>query len=441
MKKFLHHLILMLLLCKGVAWGQEPEVETVKEEIKQHQNQEIKPSKETVQDILSRLNALEEKNNDKTSIGIFKIRKFAYVFKPEEKDIKLKDVERIIKHYENEGVTGFSTNTLNHIEAIDSVRLFINEGVIEHIKVYTDGGNVFYNTKAPIQLLTIENRFDDQLINPYDSTRILLKNVISFDADRRFNYFPDEQSILLSNKPNKEGVIINTIKLDAANNINSLLNIQVYSDLLALFGDQPNGLVQFEASTKFYLHRGNFKNKFAYLPLDVIEPFFHFNKVNNKFDTIQLSTISNINRLELYRRSTYSVGLSTNILRWDWRPSNTIELKAGYYLSSGNIVVDNNKTEYTLHNPYFEVALKNKKLNNFGIDLRVRYLFQKLNENSFIQNDEWNRLFSYRATLFYFPNKKEDSKFFLRFINYLNLSNRSQDFKQLQFGYQQALKF
>src|SRR5690606_35335487 len=128
-------------------------------------------------------------------------------------------------------------------------------------------------------------------------------------------------------------------------------NLQVYSDLLGVFGDEPNGLIQFEANTKVYLHRVNYKNTYAFMPFDAIEPFFHFNRIESKFDTIALSSAQEINRLELFRRYTYAVGLDVNLFRGDWRPSNSFELKAGYMYSSSNLVIDDEKLNAALHTP------------------------------------------------------------------------------------------
>ncbi|MGJ1197530.1 hypothetical protein ACR777_15515 [Sphingobacterium spiritivorum] len=394
-----------------------------------------KISNKLLEEILTNLKEIKDQNSDKTYIGTFKIKEDVVVFLNGGNSTFSAALER------RKVVGSQNSKDSVNIFKIDSAQIYISEGVIEHIKVYTNNKKIYYNKYAPIQLLTIEKRFDDKLYDSSTGDYIYLKDAVDFDAYRRFNYFPDEQSILLSNVPDATGKKENAKKLNADNNINALVTLQVYSDFLALFGDQPNGLVQLEASSKFYLHRGNWANSFAYKPLDAIEPFFHFNRIDSKFDTIRLSDIGQVNRLELFRRSTYSVGLSTNLLRWDWRPSNSLELKVGYMLNSGNLVVDSLKTSYTLHSPFTDLALKSKKLNNFGIDLRVRYMLQKLNPNELIKNDKWEQLLSYRASLFYFPNKKQDNKFFLRFINYLNLSNRDQDFSQLQFGYQTSLKF
>lgn len=323
---------------------------------------------------------------------------------------------------------------------IDSVAVAINEGVIEHIRVYTKGGNTFSNTKSPIPLITIEKRFNDKLYNSRDNSFIFLKDAVYFEANRRFNYFPENQELKLKNIFNADSTITtDSKKLVAENGINSLVNLQVYSDMLAVFGNEANGLIQFEANSKFYLHRGTYRNKYIYKPFDAIEPFFHFSRIDSKFDTISLATGQQVNRMELFRRYTYAVGLDVNLLRADFRPHNSFEWKLGYMYSSSNLNVDGNELSAALHTPYTELALKSKKLNNFTLDLRARYLLQKMNPNEYIDNDEWNQLFSFRAGISYFPNKKKSDKIFLRFVNYLNLSDRKEDFSLLQLGFSKTI--
>src|SRR5690606_5641743 len=236
---------------------------------------------------------------------------------------------------------------------IDSVTIAINEGVIEHIRVHTKGGNTFANTKSPIPLLTIEKRFNDKLINPQDGSFIFLKDAVYFEAKRRFNYFPDNSEISLKNTYESDGTITTgSEKLEAQNGINSLVNLQVYSDLLAVFGDEANGIIQFEANSKFYLHRSNWRNTYIFFPGDAIEPFFHFSRIDSKFDTISLASGQQINRMELFRRYTYAVGLDVNLFRSDFRPHNTFEIKIGYMYSSSNLNIQGEKISATLHTPY-----------------------------------------------------------------------------------------
>ncbi|WP_404987069.1 hypothetical protein ACI513_09395 [Chryseobacterium sp. M5] len=470
-------LLLFLLGWVGMAFGQEKfEVKDFDTTSKTVVGDATKKSDND--ELLSKIKKLiDEKNSDTTKIGFFYIRDYAIIFKnhfpiasadeylsSREKIDNLikvnKKLYRKINVKANEDIDGIYKKKINRtwtnvsvpfakkgidftldIGYIDSIAVAINEGVIDHLRVYTKGGNTF-SSNSPIPLITLEKRFNDKLYNPRDNSFVFLKDAIYFEADRRFNYFPEDKELKLKNKFNTDGTVTTDSKmLVANNNLNSLVNLQVYTDLLAVFGNEANGLMQFEANSKFYLHRGTYRNSYVFMPFDAIEPFFHFSRIDSKFDTIQVSSDKEINRLDLFRRYTYAVGIDANLLRFDWRPHNSLELKAGYIYSSSNLNIVDNKVVIGVHTPYAELALKSKKLNNFSLDLRVRYLFQKMNPNIYVDNDEWNHLASFRAAISYFPNKNKADKIFLRFVNYLNFSDRKQDFSLLQLGFSKAISF
>ena len=471
---------LVLVAFAGMVWGQEAafkikEDNTPSEILLVPKNSVSQTEDDTVNDKIKKIIAKD--NSDSTEIGFFHIRKYAIVFKArfpihDASNLSITSTREHLdslilnkKFYKKVSVTAeknltaILTKKINRkkiqdtivfakkgeefnldVGYIDSVAVAINEGVIEHIRVFTKGGKTFSNTSSPIPLITIEKRFNDKLYDSRDGSFIFLKDAVYFEANRRFNYFPENSELKLKNTFKEDGTIVTgSERLIAENGINSLVNLQVYSDLLGVFGNEANGIIQFEANSKFYLHRGSYNNKYIYKPFDAIEPFFHFSRIDSKFDTITVSGGKEVNRIELFRRYTYAVGLDVNLLRADFRPHNSFEIKLGYMYSSSNLNVEENKLTAGLHTPYGELALKSKKLNNFALDIRARYLLQKMNPNEYISNDEWNQLVSFRAGISYFPNKKKSDKIFLRFINYLNLSDRKEDFSLLQLGFSKTI--
>ncbi|MGO4708933.1 hypothetical protein AB4Y90_07375 [Chryseobacterium sp. 2TAF14] len=471
-------LLLFMLGCVGMAFGQNQvlknaRIDTLSTNVISDSTQQTEKQK-----LISEIkNRISKENSDSTEIGFFHIRNYAIIFKNRfpvdqiddfstirediDNQIKNKNLYTKVDVKANKDLISVYEKRINgkksndtivfarkgeglklDIGYIDSVAVAINEGVIEHLRVFTKDGNTFSNTDSPIPLITIEKRFNDKLYNPRDNSFIFLKDAIYFEANRRFNYFPEDDELKVKNTFNSDGTItLGSKKLVANNSLNSLVNLQVYSDLLAVFGNEANGLMQLEANSKFYLHRGTYRNKYVFMPFDAIEPFFHFSRIDSKFDTIVVSSAQEVNRLELFRRYTYAVGVDANIMRADFRPNNTFEIKLGYFYSSSKLNIGDNKTSIALHNPYAELVLKSRKLNNFSLDLRARFMFQKMNPNAYIDNDEWNQLVSFRAGICYFPNKKKADKIFLRFINYLNLSNRKEDFSLLQLGFSKAISF
>jgi hypothetical protein len=151
--------------------------------------------------------------------------------------------------------------------------------------------------------------------------------------------------------------------------------------------------------------------------------------------------------MSLFQRSFLNVGFKLNLFRWDFRPTNTIYLNAGYQFNATNLsikdsknLIDSIKTIGIIHTPYFEAGLTSSRLSNFGFDGSARFMLQNINPSSYYPNSGYNRLMNFAVTLFYYPGTKPRDKFFVRFSNYLNFDDRKQDFYQLQFGYSLSLK-
>ncbi len=458
-------LTLLLGLAVGLIKAQTLKVKSVSPDSSKKTLSDIKKVDNDTTELIKKLKALIKDEKGRHKIGTFKIERYAVVFPPsfpikyqkEMADIRHsidtlvqgKSFKKGKREYEFEFENpimssgtkkggGFQSSSARlKIAEIDSVKIDIKEGLIELLKIYSKDEETFYNTAAPIPILTMEKRFEDKLYNPKDGCFILLKDVLSFDADTRFNYFPDDTVFIMQKDPNKAAEIF---PLSASNDFSSFVNIQAYSDLLGVLGDKANGLVQIEANTKFYLHRGNVRNKFMYA-FYAFEPFFHFSKIDSKFDTISLSSPREINRMEVFRRHTFAVGTDLNVFRFDWRPANSFELKAGYQYSVSNLVFNAKKVDAILHTPYAEAVIKSKRMKNFGTDLRVRFLLQKLNPIEGVDNLSWDHLWAFKASVYYFSGNKNKDKVFLRFLNYVDLGNRKQDFSQLQLGFSKALSF
>src|SRR5690554_496625 len=131
-------------------------------------------------------------DDSKEYIGRVINAKAATVYKSVSKD----SLNKVRKNLKNEYITveQYKTNGFE-VRKIDSVIIKISEGLIEYMKVRMEDGSYFINTKAPIQILTMEKRFDDLLFNPQTNDFIILKDAIIFDANQRFNYLPGDDLI------------------------------------------------------------------------------------------------------------------------------------------------------------------------------------------------------------------------------------------------------
>lgn len=325
---------------------------------------------------------------------------------------------------------------------IDSARFDLKEGMLTMVKIYVEKNKVFYNDAAPIAV-TYPKRLNDSLISETNNReRITLRDAVEIDAYKRFGFLPNDNELLLTNHKNERG-LKNYNVLSKDGNLGSLVNFVAYSDLLGLLGDEPNALVHFEANAKFYFHRKNMRNSFLYLT-PTFQPSFNYNKLDSKFDTIRTQA-NKINPTEIFRRHSYSVGIELTALKWEFRPANSLELNTGYqYLSSKVIVIDGlkeNEIRSINHLKYLDLTFKSKVLENFGIDLSGKYLWQTLNQSKYFEKSS-NTMIGFRGSIYYFPPKsKGNDKIFIRFTNYLVNNKRDLDFSQIQIGFSKSLSF
>lgn len=328
------------------------------------------------------------------------------------------------------------TNYITSVVKIDRVKFDIQEGMLEFIKVYLNDGTTYSNKKSPVALVHFEKRGNDKLYNADDNKFVLLKNVVTFDVNKRFGYLPDNKVFSLENQ---NDTIPGRQILSKNSDISSLVNFTAYSDLLGLLGDEPNALVNFEASAKFYLHRLNIRNSYVYI-FPTFQPHFHYNRVDSKFDSIVVEN-NNINPTEIFRRHNFAVGFDLTAFRWDWKPANSLEFKAGYLYTSSKLYIEEQKTNAINHIKYIEANLKSKVIDNFGIDLNVKQMWQKLNDNPFFESSK-EEMTALRGGIYYAsPQAKGDDKIFLRFTNYLVWGDRKKDFSHIQVGFTKSLNF
>ena len=402
-------ILLIFLLIYSISWGQKTQKEQIEETV------------------LATLNKIE---NEKTSVGTIKIKEKAYVIDVDKNLTKDSLKEKLLRRKD-------------HIKiakplAIDSVKIDIQEGMLEYIKIYLKDGSIFSNKKAPIGIIYTEERFFDMLYNDIGTQFVLFQDIFEVDTKKRFGFLPNEDTFTLYNKPST-GLNFKNLKKDS--DLNSLINFVAYSDLLGLLGNQPNALVHFEANAKFYIHRRNAFKSFVYF-FPSFQPSFNYNKIDSKFDSIKV--VSNkINPTEIFRRHNYAVGIDLTVFKYTFRPANTVELSTGYqYLSSRMFVndgVSENEVIAVSHVRTIGSVLKSKELENFGIELGAKYIWQLLNKSSFYDQIN-NNLMEFKGSIYYYPpTGKGSDKIFIRFSNYIAFDSRQSDFSQLQVGFSTSL--
>src|SRR5690606_16266052 len=147
--------------------------------------------------------------------------------------------------------------------------------------------------------------------------------------------------------------------------------------------------------------------RFIYF-LPTFQPHFHYNRVDSKFDSIVFEN-NNINPTEIFRRHNFAVGIDVTAFRWDWKPANSLELKGGYLYTSSKVFVEEQRTNAINHLTHVEVCLKSQVIENFGIDLSAKYIWQTLNENVFFDKSR-EEMTAFRGGIYYTRSEEHTSE-------------------------------
>jgi hypothetical protein len=259
------------------------------------------------------------------------------------------------------------------LKGLSDVRVRVSEGFIEYITATTvDTTEFIYNT--PIPVVAFDKYLRKKAISQEEDEFVFIGDILTLKTNNFYNYFPDDSLYVLQKDGERKG------RLKALSGLGSLIDFRLYTDLLGTFGEQPNGLVQFEASSKIPLTALNARRSYF---LNFVQPFFKLSKLDSKYDTIALFPLANgrqLNKMELFQRSFLNLGVKANLYKINWRPNNGMSINFGYLFSSGNVsIAKDTVTKGILHMPYAEVGFSTKKVQNFGFDADIRYGLQKLN--------------------------------------------------------------
>ena len=335
---------------------------------------------------------------------------------------------------------------------ITKVTIVIKDGTVYDIKVYGSLGKnheFFTNGLCPIDLKDKRFSADGDRLNltiiddnADGSTKknlyVYLKDVLYLEPGR--NYAPDDAQFTLNAENKKQN-------LSKSVGINSILEIKLFSDFLAVFDKKPNGLVQSDIFFKQTIHKANVWDKGIYIANN-----FKFNLVLSKFDSQdQYAMIdSSLRRSTVLQHSKLKSTVSLNLINgWVHRKS-----PSSYYIDIGGGIssadLKDTLRTYNVTSPsvFAEVGLEFKNFDNMGISLSHRLIaewspgMKQFNNYKFntdqvdkqIYDDQ--RFFSKTSILFYWnPLGNKSSRIFGRFNLFIDNHDFKNLFYQAQFGY------
>ncbi len=323
---------------------------------------------------------------------------------------------------------------------IASVEIVMANGAIRKngIKVTLVDGRIFRNKWAPVTLYRLDRRKGDVLrVDDIDYNDIIeIRQVFNYVYNGKFSYPGDETAILTPRNP------IDT--LYTGSTISELLDVNVYSDLLALVGRKANGIIQTQVTGIFLTNSNNIWRNKDFMIHNFVKAYFRLSKYDSKFG--QLDSINNsrdkvdsvINRLYLNQIAYLQAGLKTNIFRLGIGNNQQLYLNAGAEISLTNADSIYKKDLVTVN--YFpEIEYTINRLDNFGLEASIKYLWQKSPKNSPYKNRETICIFNPQATIYYYPFSNPNNKIYIRYAHFAQIGDAKYNYPQFQFGFKTNL--
>lgn len=338
----------------------------------------------------------------------------------------------------------------NHIIIIDSldvlsIELAISDGFIQDVSIEAistkEKDTLHFKNKVLISLLFFSQSLNDEIEIVGKTTTFLkesyvrLGDVIGYYTYAGKNFIPDDQLIRLDNSQKK-------IQLSKKISLNYLFDIRVYSDILATFFNQPNGIANTEGSLKIVTNTNNI-NDSRFVVLNYLKPYFGISKFDNRFGVTNTDTLLNrINRQNLLQRSWLNYGLGLNIFKYWFTGASRYDALGinighnGYLSRVVNKPADT--TNVLINNWYAELFFEFKVNDFFGIDICSRLLTSNIPNIHNVNNNKSTLLFNPKVELYYKQPKKQ-SRLYLRFNSFIDDKERNNGFFQLQLGYSKNL--
>lgn len=318
--------------------------------------------------------------------------------------------------------------------SVDSIELSIVEGVIDNVRVSL-GDRIFTNRGRPISLVNYD-RADKVLFDVDGSEILLLGDIMQYLPKVDRHYVPDDELVVLRADKRSHG-------LKASVDLNSSVELRVFSDLLGLFGEQGNGLVQTELSSKIFANTVPQTTKLGPFYLgNFVEPYFKYAKFDTKFSSVEISDtissyyITDMEQLLMNQQSFINLGLRVNYAKM--RVSNTfLELNFGLEYNYVKVKPANavDPTTANLGSFYMEMRGGLSRSKNFGLTYSLDFLLQTVQNTQFeTVEGSTRRYLKPMFEMFYHPSGNPSNKIFFRFQTFVDFDT-SLSYANLQFGY------
>lgn len=286
---------------------------------------------------------------------------------------------------------------------------------------------------------------------------------------------PDDIDLTELFVPKKQRIIFNSrnpiVTKVEESDLNSVVRLNIFSDLIGIQEDQPNGLVQVEGTFRTHLFGWDlFPNRYiknkSYI-LDHIEANLKFSKIENKLRYLDAETINGSNKItfipnfQLLQYSNLEAGLKMSILKIESYKrefnlyGNLGVLRTG--LSDTIYKVNTNNDTTKIPRNYnvltfqksLQADLRIKATSYMGIAISTEFIWLTLldndvkqsggnfsrDKNTFLEfNPKQNVIINPQFKVYYLPNKDEGQRIYLRGAFFHDLRTKSNSYLTIQVG-------
>lgn len=325
---------------------------------------------------------------------------------------------------------------------ITKVHFNIDEGSIENIRIEADSKDstvhYVFESSTPIPLVGFDHYcLETRIENVRNEGEFLLLNdFVYFKPLPGQSYVPDDATFILKNEHEKADVKISV-------DLNSNLDIKVYSDALALLGRADNGLVQTEASTKISINPVVRR----ITPMSSLEFGLKFSKFDsqNRFvnfrDNAEPLVTSTREQLKMNQLSFLNLFCKVTLLR-NKLLQNSFDFNVGlqYDFVDVNWLLSSGPTTANMFSSFIEYKGTFAKSKYLGLDVSLKIINQVLlyTEADFLfPSPEF--YYSPEFTAYFKPKGDPSNRIFLRFRSFSN--NWFESFSTVQIGYGAKLNY
>jgi hypothetical protein len=299
---------------------------------------------------------------------------------------------------------------------------------------FTNGSTIIDLNQAATDN-TIDLLVPDEYFSPGSGISLRFLDLVSIVHESGRRLITDNATWVL-----KPGGTQTSHQLTAGASLGGLLEVALYTDLLATLNNEDNGLVTTEVSSFLPLNQRPLWRNGQLLAFTAVRPFVTLNRLDSKFDSLRLHADNRIDRPDLLQRSYLRFGLNLNLLTLDSRGHVTYHLNTSWTRSLTRVAGSTGRDTAQLRNVYqnlygLEFLATIRRQRNFGADLYFTAYLHNVQSRRPIENTGAEWALRPGALFYYHPFGSPSNKLFFRVSNFIFPEGRQRDFVQLQVGY------